>query len=148
MNKIASISAGMLRTNLRGQIRQTQLPKWKALLPLFEAVMNSFQAIQDADARRAHKITIAVERQEELFEVELPPIVGFEVTDTGVGFDDDNFDSFNTAYSEHKFNRGGTSARRTSAIITVLGWTLLPPLILLALGCAVAWVLSGFRRTA
>jgi hypothetical protein len=113
MNKIATISAGMLRTNLRGQIRQTQLPKWKALLPLFEAVMNSFQAIQDAEsADRDHRITIVVERRDDLFDIELPPIAGFEVTDTGVGFDDDNFDSFNTAYSEHKFDRGGKGLGR------------------------------------
>ena len=38
----------MLWTNLRNQVRQTPLPKWKPLIPVFEAVMNSFQAIRDA----------------------------------------------------------------------------------------------------
>lgn len=102
----------MLRTNLRGQIRQTQLPKWKALLPLFEAVMNSFQAIQDAGGDRRHKVTIAVERDDNLLGTDNSPIVGFEIRDTGIGFTDENFDSFNTAYSEHKYERGGKGLGR------------------------------------
>jgi hypothetical protein len=117
MNKTVSLSPGMLppgmlRTNLRGQIRQTHLPKWKALLPLFEAVMNSFQAIQEFEGERKHKIIISVERQQDLLELDDPPIVGFEITDTGIGFTDNNFDSFNTAYSEHKFDRGGKGLGR------------------------------------
>lgn len=101
-------TSGMLRTNLRGQIRQTPLPKWKALLPLFEAVMNSFQAINDSKTEREHKIIISVEREAGLLSAEDDqPVTGFEITDTGVGFDDDNFESFNTAFSEHKVDRGG-----------------------------------------
>lgn len=48
---------------------------------------------------------------------------------------------------EYYVNRE-TSARRTSAIVTVLGWTLVPPLVLLALGWAIGWTLAGFRRPA
>lgn len=103
----------MLRTNLRNQIRQTPLPKWKALLPLFEAVMNSFQAIQDSTADREHRITIEILRDEPgLFAEETPAVNGFVITDTGVGFDDDNFESFNTAYSDHKYDRGGKGLGR------------------------------------
>lgn len=112
MNQTTALSPGMLRTNLRGQIRQTPLPKWKALLPLFEAVMNSFQAIQESKVHRKHKIVIAVDRDATLFEEDDAPIVGFKISDTGVGFDDDNFDSFNTAYSEHKVDRGGKGLGR------------------------------------
>lgn len=112
MNQITALSAGILRTNLRGQIRQTPLPKWKALLPLFEAVMNAFQAIQEANGGRQHRITIATVREHGLLDDKDPPIVGFEITDTGVGFDDDNFDSFNTAYSDHKVDRGGKGLGR------------------------------------
>jgi hypothetical protein len=38
----------MLWTNLGNQVRQTLLPKWKLLIPLLEAVMNSLRAIHDA----------------------------------------------------------------------------------------------------
>lgn len=74
--------------------------------------MNSFQAIQDADADTRHRITIAVERDEDLLGNDNAPIIGFEIRDTGVGFTDENFDSFNTAYSEHKYERGGKGLGR------------------------------------
>jgi hypothetical protein len=112
MNQVTPLPPGMLRTNLRGQIRQTHLPKWKALLPLFEAVMNSFQAIQEFQVERAHRIVIVVERAADLFDEEEPPITGFQITDTGIGFTTDNFESFNTAFSEHKFERGGKGLGR------------------------------------
>lgn len=112
MNQITALQPGMLRTNLRGQIRQTQLPKWKALLPLFEAVMNSFQAIQDAKSARRHPVTIVVERDEDLLGEDIAAVVGFEIRHTGIGFTDENFDSFNTAYSEHKYERGGKGLGR------------------------------------
>jgi len=101
----------MLRTNLRGQVRQTVLPKWKPLLPLFEAVMNALQAVQDAPGRH-HKVIIHIERDSELVDDGLAAINGFTVTDTGIGFNDVNFDSFNTAFSEYKFKRGGKGLGR------------------------------------
>jgi hypothetical protein len=102
-----------LKTNLRGQVRQTALPKWKCLLPLFEAVMNSFQAIQDADPRREHSIVIDCKRDNVLnLGDELAPFTSFAIKDTGVGFDDANFESFNTAFSEYKYERGGKGLGR------------------------------------
>ncbi|MBA9030397.1 ATP-binding protein [Rhizobium leguminosarum] len=113
MDQMNTALPGMLFTNLRGQIRQTPLPKWKALLPLFEAVMNSVQSIQESKAERAHTITIAIERDEQgMFKDEVPAISGFSISDTGVGFDDDNFFSFNTAFSEYKYDRGGKGLGR------------------------------------
>lgn len=101
----------MLKANLRGQVRQTFLPKWKALLPLYEATMNSVQAIHDS-GRKDGKIVIEVERDPGLGLEEHPPIGGFTIRDNGVGFNDDNFDSFNTAYSEYKLSRGGKGLGR------------------------------------
>lgn len=101
----------MLRTNLRGQVRQTVLPKWKPLLPLFEAVMNALQAVQDAPGRH-HKVIIRVERDTELVDDGLAAINSFTVIDTGIGFNEVNFDSFNTAFSEYKYKRGGKGLGR------------------------------------
>ncbi len=113
MDQINTVLPGMLLTNLRGQIRQTPLPRWKALLPLFEAIMNSVQAIQESKAERLHKITIVIERDDNgMFKEEVPAITGFSISDTGVGFDDDNFFSFNTAFSEYKYDRGGKGLGR------------------------------------
>jgi hypothetical protein len=89
----------MLKTSLRGQVRQTVLNKYKPLLPLFEAVINAFQAIQDA-ATVQSKLVIEIERERGLGLDDTPPINGFNITDSGIGLNDTNFDSFNTAFSE------------------------------------------------
>ena len=101
----------MLKTNLRGQVRQTLLPKWRPLLPLFEAVMNALQAAQDAPGR-THKVVVDIQRDQELELDQLAAINAFTVSDTGVGFNDENLDSFNTAFSEYKVKRGGKGLGR------------------------------------
>jgi hypothetical protein len=107
-----------LKTNLRGQVRQTALPKWKCLLPLFEAVMNAFQAIQEANGKRQHSIVIDCKRDAVLnINDELAPFVSFTVQDTGVGFNDANFDSFNTAFSEYKYKQGGKGLGRITWLV-------------------------------
>ena len=40
-----------MKASIAGRIRNTNLPKTKALLPLFEAVINAFQAIEEAGGR-------------------------------------------------------------------------------------------------
>ena len=87
------------------------LPKWKPLLPLFEAVINALQAVQDA-SKGAHKVVVEIERGSDLGLDDQPPITGFKVSDTGVGFNDENFNSFNTSFSEYKVARGGKGLGR------------------------------------
>jgi hypothetical protein len=103
-----------IKIDLGNQVRQTVLPQWKPLLPLFEAVMNSFQAIREAKLPKGLpcRVTIAIIRDSALFKDENPPINGFEITDNGIGLDDDNFDSFNTAFSRRKVQAGGKGLGR------------------------------------
>src|SRR4051812_22794603 len=76
----------MLRTNIRNLVRQTQLPKWKPLLPLFEAVMNSFQAIRDAKRKQGGgRIRIQIGREASLLPDEVAPVRSFTITDDGIG---------------------------------------------------------------
>jgi len=87
--------------------------KWKPLIPLFEAVMNSFQAIRDAKrSKDSGLITIDIDRDHLLMQEENPPITGFRITDNGVGLNDVNFASFNTAFSDYKLSRGGKGLGR------------------------------------
>lgn len=105
----------MLRTNLKSQVRQTSLPKWKPLLPLFEALMNAIQAVQERGSV-AGQISIRLERDHELFQPrhaeDVAAIRAFEIRDNGAGFNDENFDSFNTAFSDYKLGRGGKGLGR------------------------------------
>src|SRR5664280_2145871 len=103
----------MLRTNIRNLVRQTQLPKWKPLLPIFEAVMNSFQAIRDIQRTSATgRIVIEIERDHDFLPDETPPICSFTIIDNGVGLNDLNMDSFNESYIEHKLSLGGKGLGR------------------------------------
>jgi hypothetical protein len=103
----------MLWTNLRNQVHQTPLPKWKPLIPLFEAVMNSFQAVRDAKRTSSNGfITITIERENTLIDEDQAPIRNFMIVDNGIGLNDENFDSFNTAFSDHKLSRGGKGLGR------------------------------------
>jgi hypothetical protein len=103
-----------IKIDLGNQVRQTILPQWKPLLPLFEAVMNSFQAIREAKLPKTipGRITIDIEREDGLFKDESAPIESFKITDNGIGLDDDNFDSFNTAFSRRKVASGGKGLGR------------------------------------
>jgi hypothetical protein len=104
-----------IKVNIANQVHQTNLPAWRPLLPLFEAAMNSFQAIKEAQALEPAlkgRVLIDLHRQADLLRSDTPPTVGFRVTDNGIGLDDSNFDSFNTAFSSHKFRAGGKGLGR------------------------------------
>lgn len=107
-----------LETNLKGRLRNTDLPKSHGLMPLFEAVVNSIQALEEAEIPTDKgEITVEIIRDD-------PPslpydgkpkkrgpdatakILGFRVVDNGVGFDSKNYVSFETLDSEHKAAQG------------------------------------------
>ena len=98
--------------NIRGQLNNIRLAESKALWPLFEAVVNSIQAIEDSPNKNNGKIYISAQREisytgrldsnKDILE----KFESFTVTDNGVGFDEQNYKSFNTAYSTLKAKKG------------------------------------------
>ena len=44
-----------LGTNLKGRLRNTDLPKSHGLMPLFEAVVNSIESIEEDDHSSGHR---------------------------------------------------------------------------------------------
>lgn len=109
------VEDSVLDSELQGRLRNTQLPYHSAMIPLYEAVVNSIQSIeercgvQNPDFRN-HSIDVIVHRtkQKPLISgsVSIQPIEGFEVSDTGIGFTDDNWNSFNRLDSLHKIKKG------------------------------------------
>lgn len=97
--------------NLKEVINEKKLPSHKVLLPLFEAISNSTHAIEDKfgnDALTYGKIIIGIKRSNEMTIDGSPSkIIGFEVTDNGIGFTKTNLASFNTFRSDYKKTRGG-----------------------------------------
>ncbi len=101
-----------IKTNLSGRLRNTSLPVSHGLMPLFEAVVNSIHSIEENQNQNTkNEIKIEVLRLEQksldLKDLETKErIVGFKITDTGAGFNDDNMKSFETLDSDHKFEKG------------------------------------------
>jgi len=96
-----------VRTSIAGKIENTALPVSRPLAPLYEAVHNSLQAIEEAGGGKGHSITIAIERLSDMLDEGVARPTSFAIIDTGIGFDDDNARSFFTAESRHKARRGG-----------------------------------------
>lgn len=110
-----------MRIDIAGKVREKKLASNKALLPLFEALVNSIHAIEELKSESPGLIEIEAERlpQEDLgsdtndsdFEKK-KPIIAFKITDNGIGFNPDNWDSFNLAHSSYKYNKGGKGIGR------------------------------------
>ena len=96
-----------MRTSVAGKIENTALPVSRPLAPLYEAIHNSFQAIEDTGGGKGHSISIDIERLSDMLDESVARPTSFAITDTGVGFDDENATSFFTAESRHKAHRGG-----------------------------------------
>lgn len=113
-----------IATNLHGRLRNTSLSAGNGMLPLFEAVANSIHAIEDASLPptegyisvkiiRDGQIRIDFDKERKRCGPEAKGnIVGFSITDNGIGFTDENMESFLTLDSEHKANRGGRGVGR------------------------------------
>lgn len=111
-------------TNLHGRLRNTSLPYSSGLFPVYEAVANAIHAIEDADRTMEQGlITVEILRDKQLgfgFDSgQKKPgpepksdIVGFKIIDNGIGFNDENMDSFRTLDSDYKADRGGRGVGR------------------------------------
>ena len=106
-----------MNTNLHGRILHTKLPKTSGLLPLFEAVVNSIHAIEEAGTPPENgKIVVEILRDKQSslnYSADNKPgrepvedIIGFKIIDNGIGFNDINLESFKTLDSEHKADKG------------------------------------------
>ncbi len=96
--------------DINGQLNSISLAESKALWPVFEAIVNSIQAIEDIPGGDG-RITIYAEReipaQNQLEQYKtLDKFVSFTIVDNGTGFTEANYHSFQTAYSTYKVQRG------------------------------------------
>ena len=98
--------------DIKGQLRSMNLADSRALWPLFEAVVNAIQAIEDSPNRETGKISIFVHRDNiriaagEMEKVSSEKIEAFSISDNGIGLDQTNYDSFKSAYSTLKVQKG------------------------------------------
>ena len=101
----------MFALDIRGHLNSLRLAESKALWPLFEAVVNSIQSIEDSPNRDNGKITIFAQREDQdpnltIQKDVLERFESFVIEDNGNGMNTANYRSFNTAYSTLKIQKG------------------------------------------
>ncbi len=102
-----------LLVNIANFVRQEiRVPKSKPLLPVFEAVANSVDAIADPAGTGTGTIRVTVLRDPDLIEGQRGLPHTFIVEDDGVGFNDANMASFDELYSDTKMHQGGKGRGR------------------------------------
>lgn len=102
--------------NIKNRTRNYQLPATQALMPLFEAIVNSIHAIEERKKNQEIKgeILIKIERLLTQSNELIGSIESISIIDNGVGFDKDNFKSFLTSDSDYKEKYGGKGVGRFS----------------------------------
>ena len=108
-----------MKFSLKGRLANFDLPANKALNPLFESIVNSIHAIDEkyVDSAKEGRISIVVDRYDDQQYVSgeektIPPIKGFMIKDNGIGFTDQNYESFLTSDSIYKLKLGGKGVGR------------------------------------
>lgn len=107
-----------MQLNVARKVAELDLSTSDFLLPLFEAVVNAVEAIEESDIKKG-QITIKVKRDDSQQELSIgegkpvySPIDSFQIEDSGVGFNRTNFDAFDDAYTNHKTDKGGKGVGR------------------------------------
>lgn len=107
-----------MEMSVKSKVDEISLRPHEFLLPLFEVVVNAILSVGDKYPTEGGliKIDIIREKKTGLFDNSLlvdkegtiltPPIQSFRITDNGVGFEEANFKSFNTAYSQKNKAKG------------------------------------------
>ena len=102
--------------NIKGLVDRLELSQAKAMMPLFEAISNAIDAIEEhRDGFSGHSICIRLITAHDLAHQggdEVLVLDGFDISDDGVGFDDGNLASFQEAHTLSKVKVGGKGVGR------------------------------------
>lgn len=118
-----------MKADIKGIISGLSLSEDKVLFPIFEAVVNSIQAIDEKKKNESieGEINIKIIRYNKQTELgdesddfdkiqKYSPIKSIEIVDNGIGLNNLNFSSFNTAHSTKKIKIGGKGLGRFSML--------------------------------
>lgn len=84
--------------------------------PVVEMVVNAIQAVETTNIKDG-LVEIIVNRDHQMDLMDsLPDVVGFEIVDNGIGFNNKNRNSFDTLYSDHKISDGGKGFGRFTCL--------------------------------
>ncbi|BCT67657.1 ATP-binding protein [Nitrosospira sp. NRS527] len=102
--------------NIKGLVDRLELSQAKAMMPLFEAISNAIDAIEEhQNGFSNHLVRIRLVATQDLAHQGGDDVLvfdGFDITDDGVGFDDANLASFQEAHTLSKVKVGGKGVGR------------------------------------
>lgn len=102
--------------NIKGLVDRLELSQAKAMMPLFEAISNAIDAIEEhKDGFSKHSIRIRLITVNDLAQQggdNTFVLDGFDIKDDGVGFNDTNLASFKEAHTLSKVKVGGKGVGR------------------------------------
>lgn len=107
-----------VETNFKGRLKNTSLSATSGLLPVYEAVVNSIQSVDEAGLTGSGGVItvyilrdgvqgcLALDEAPKRGPLPLGEIVGFDIEDNGIGFNDKNIESFRYLDSDYKASLG------------------------------------------
>ena len=98
----------MAKINIKKFVQN--INKTNVYTPVIEAVVNSIQAIEETRTKNGsiEVRLIRVSNAQGSFDDDaLPPVTKIKIRDNGIGFINDNIESFNTLFSDFKEKKGG-----------------------------------------
>jgi len=84
--------------------------------PLVEVIVNAIQAIESKDASDGVIEIVTVRSDQKELDGKIPAVSSFHIKDNGVGFNDENRDSFDTLYTDYKLSQGGKGFGRFTCL--------------------------------
>ncbi|GAH63568.1 unnamed protein product, partial [marine sediment metagenome] len=115
---------GTVEIDVAGRIKNVQVPVSKPLIPLFEAINNSLDAIEEAKEPEGRIEIETIRDKNTLFadatsssDRQLAEIVGFIVRDNGIGFDEKNYHEFLVSDTTYKAKQGGKGIGRFTWLV-------------------------------
>jgi nitrogen fixation/metabolism regulation signal transduction histidine kinase len=95
-----------MKTNLAGYLlHEVRVPLRLPLLPIYEAISNSFDAINETSGKG--RVSVSIDRDYSDLDGQTGNPVNVTIEDNGPGLNDQNFRSFNELYTTHKQRNGG-----------------------------------------
>ncbi len=107
----------LIATDINGIIRELRIKEEDFLLSFYELVINAIQAIEEKGDPRNGRIDIYIEREDS--DANLlgeHAINSIKVVDNGIGFTNDNYDSFTRSHSTKKADIGGKGVGRFAVL--------------------------------
>lgn len=101
-----------MKFNFKNRVRNFKFSTSDVFVPLYEAIINSIQAIEERGNYDDAKIDIKIARDSYRIAGFTSGIFSIQITDNGIGFIERNFDSFSTSDSDYKFEIGGKGVGR------------------------------------